>query len=149
MKLNIKTLFAASLATLAVSCTDLDVPMDSQYSDYPGNNVASEARMAGIYFQMRDCFGRRFMEAQALSSDEFTALSYSGNWLDSYAYSNTTLHNFNDECATIDWMNVLGEGVVKANEVINSNAEDKYKYAARAIRAYFTWRWIILATLQL
>lgn len=32
MKLNIKTLFAASLATLAVSCTDLDVPVDSQYT---------------------------------------------------------------------------------------------------------------------
>lgn len=96
MKLNIKTLFAAGLATLAVSCTDLDVPVDSQYTKYPGTEEAIVSKMAGIYFQMRDCFGRRYMEAQALSSDEFTALSYSGNWLDTYAYANTSLHNFTD-----------------------------------------------------
>ena len=71
MKLNIKTLFAASLATLAVSCTDLDVPVDSQYTKYPGTEEAIVSKMAGIYFQMRECFGRRYMEAQALSSDEF------------------------------------------------------------------------------
>ena len=139
MKLNIKTLFAASLATLAVSCTDLDVPVDSQYTKYPGTEEAIVSKMAGIYFQMRECFGRRYMEAQALSSDEFTALSYSGNWLDTYAYANTSLHNFTDECATIDWMNVLGEGVVKANEVIDSDADPKYVAAARAVRAYFTY----------
>ena len=81
MKLNIKTLFAASLATLAVSCTDLDVPVDSQYTKYPGTEEAIVSKMAGIYFQMRECFGRRYMEAQALSSDEFTALSYSGNYV--------------------------------------------------------------------
>ena len=139
MKLNIKTLFAAGLATLAVSCTDLDVPVDSQYTKYPGTEEAIVSKMAGIYFQMRECFGRRYMEAQALSSDEFTALSYSGNWLDTYAYANTSLHNFTDECATIDWMNVLGEGVVKANEVIDSDADPKYVAAARAVRAYFTY----------
>lgn len=139
MKLNIKTLFAASLATLAVSCTDLDVPVDSQYTKYPGTEEAVKSKMAGIYFQMRDCFGRRYMEASALASDEFTALSFSGNWLDSYAYANTSLHNFTDEQATIDWMNVLGEGVVKANEVIDSDADPKYIAAARAIRAYFTY----------
>lgn len=139
MKMNIKSIFAASLTVLSVGCTDLDVPVDSQYTEYPGSVEASEAKMAGIYFQMRDCFGRRFMESQALSSDEFTALSFSGNWLDSYVYSYTSLHNFNAECATIDWMNVLGEGVVKANEIIDSDAEEKYVVAARAIRAYFTY----------
>ena len=50
-----------------------------------------------------------------------------------------SLHNFTDECATIDWMNVLGEGVVKANEVIDSDADPKYVAAARAVRAYFTY----------
>lgn len=139
MKLNIKTIFAASLAALSVSCTDLDVSVDSQYTKLPNSEDAIESTMAGIYFQMRDCFGRRFMEAQALSSDEFVAQSFSGNWLDAYAYSNTSLHNFTDECATIDWMNVMGEGVVKANEVIYSDADPKYIAAARAVRAYFTY----------
>ena len=118
MKLNIKTIFAASLAALSVSCTDLDVSVDSQYTKLPNSEDAIESTMAGIYFQMRDCFGRRFMEAQALSSDEFVAQSFSGNWLDAYAYSNTSLHNFTDECATIDWMNVMGEGVVDRKSVV-------------------------------
>lgn len=140
MNTKIKTIFAVGLAAMAVSCSDLDVSMDSQYSAYPGNAEAIESKMAGIYFTMRDCFGRRFMESQALSSDEFTAVSFSGNWLDSHAYSYTSLHNFNNEQATIDWMGVLGRGVVKANEVINATGVDeKYVASARAVRAYFTW----------
>lgn len=142
MRLNIKTLFAASLATLAVGCTDLNVPVDSQYTVYPSTEEAAISKMAGVYFCMRDCFGRRYMEAMELSSDEFTALSFSGNWLDSYAYANTSLHNFTEEQATIDWMNVLGEGVVKANEVIDvldENSGSQNLAAARAIRAYFTY----------
>lgn len=142
MRLNIKTLFAASLATLAVGCTDLNVPVDSQYIVYPSTEEAAISKMAGVYFCMRDCFGRRYMEAMELSSDEFTALSFSGNWLDSYAYANTSLHNFTEEQATIDWMNVLGEGVVKANEVIDvldENSGSQNLAAARAIRAYFTY----------
>lgn len=141
MKMKIKTLFAATLAAMALSsCTDLDVSVDSQYTAYPGSAEAVESKMAGIYFQMRDCFGRRYMEGMELSSDEFTAVSFSGNWVDSYAYANTSLHTFTDEQATIDWMNVLGEGVVKANEVINGTDVDaKYVAAARAIRAYFTY----------
>ena len=142
MRLNIKTLFAASLATLAVGCTDLNVPVDSQYIVYPSTEEAAISKMAGVYFCMRDCFGRRYMEAMGLSSDEFTALSFSGNWLDSYAYANTSLHNFTGEQATIDWMNVLGEGVVKANEVIDvldENSGSQNLAAARAIRAYFTY----------
>ncbi len=139
MNTKIQILFAAGLGMLAASCTDLDVPVESQYTSYPSSEEAVEAKMAGIYFQMRDCFGRRYMEGMELSSDEYTALSYSGNWVDSYAYSNATYHNFNAENATIDWMNVLGEGVVKANEVIESDADAKYIAAARAIRAYFTY----------
>lgn len=142
MRLNIKTLFAASLATLAVGCTDLNVPVDSQYIVYPSTEEAAISKMAGVYFCMRDCFGRRYMEAMELSSDEFTALSFSGNWLDSYAYANTSLHNFTEEQATIDWMNVLGAGVVKANEVIDvldENSGSQNLAAARAIRAYFTY----------
>ncbi len=139
MKINIKSLFAASLTALTVGCTDLDVSVDSQYTTFPSNPEAIESKMASVYFSMRDCFGRRYMESQALSSDEFTALSFGGGWVDGYAYANTTFHSWNAECACIDWMDGLGTGVVKANEVINSDADDKYKASARAIRAYFTY----------
>ena len=139
MKTNIKVLFAAALAALTVGCTDLDVPVESQYTSYPTNEAALEAQLSGIYFQMRDCYGRRYMEAMALSSDEYTAVSYGGNWYDNGAYAHPSLHNFAYEDASIDWMTVLASGVVKANEVINSDAEDKYKAPARAMRAFFTF----------
>ena len=139
MKTNIKVLFTAALAALTVGCTDLDVAVESQYTSYPNSEAALEAQLSGIYFQMRDCFGRRYMEAMALSSDEYTAVSYGGNWYDNGAYAHPSLHNFNYEDASIDWMTVLASGVVKANEVINSEADDVYKAPARAMRAYFTF----------
>lgn len=139
MKTNIKVLFAASFAVMTVGCTDLEVPVESQYTSYPNSEAALEAQLSGIYFQMRDCFGRRYMEAQALSSDEYTAVSYGGNWYDNGAYAHPSLHNFTYEDASIDWMTILASGVVKANEVINSDADAKYKAPARAMRAYFTY----------
>lgn len=139
MKTNIKVLFAAAFAALTVGCTDLDVAVESQYTSYPTNEAALEAQLSGIYFQMRDCYGRRYMEAMCLSSDEYTSVAYGGNWYDNGAYAHPSLHNFSYEDASIDWMTVLASGVVKANEVINSDADEKYKAPARAMRAYFTY----------
>ena len=137
MKTYIKLLFAAGVISLTAGCTDLNVPVESQYTEYPSSTIAIEAKMSDIYYQLRGLFGRRYMEAMALSSDEETAISYSGNWLDAYAYAHPSLHNYSYEDATIDWMGELGKGCVKANEVINSGADVKYVAPARAMRAYF------------
>jgi len=139
MKTNIKVFFAAALAALTVGCTDLDVPVESQYTSYPNSEAALEAQLSGIYFQMRGCYGRRYMEAMALSSDEYTSVSYGGNWYDNGAYAHPSLHNYTYEDASIDWMTDLASGVVKANEVIDSDADEKYKAPARAMRAFFTF----------
>ncbi len=139
MSTNIKISFAAALAVLCAGCTDLDVPVESQYTSYPNNKEAVEAQLSGIYFKLRGNIGRRFMEGQALSSDEYTAVSYSGNWLDGGAYAHPSLHNFSYEDASIDWMTDLASGVVKANEVITSDADPSYIASARAMRAYFTF----------
>ena len=137
MNTNIKLLFATGILTLAVGCTDLDVPVASQYTTYPSSEIAVQAKMANIYFKMRDCFGRRYMEAQALSSDEETAVAYNGGWVDGFAYAHPSLHDYTYEDATLDWMSVLGEGTVTANEVINSDADVKYVAPARAMRTFF------------
>jgi len=140
MKTNIKLFLAAGLMGLtAASCTDLDVPVESQYTTYPGTTEALEGQMSGIYFQMRGTFGRRFMEAMALSSDEYTSVAYGGNWYDNGAYAHPSLHNYTYEDATIDWMGELGKGVVKANEVIDNSSDVNYVAPARAMRAYFTF----------
>jgi len=139
MKHNIKLFLAAGLIGLTASCTDLDVPVESQYTTYPNTEEALEAQLAGIYFQMRDCIGRRYMEAMALSSDEFTSVAYGNNWYDNGAYAHPSLHNFTYEDASIDWMSVLGSGVVKANEVIDNSTDEAKTAMARAMRAYFTF----------
>ena len=144
MKTSIKNIFAVGLvccgfAAATSSCTDLDVPVKSQYTSYPDNESAVEAQMTSIYNQMRDCFGRRYMEAMALSSDEWTAVSYGGGWVDGFAYAHPSYHNYSYQDASIDWMDVLGSGIVKANEIIESDAAEKYRVSARAMRAYFTF----------
>lgn len=137
MKSNIKLMFAAGMMLLVTGCTDLDVPLKSQYPSYPNSEVALNAQLNSIYSHFRGTLGRRFFEAMSLSSDEQTAVSYSGGWIDGGAYSHPSLHDFSYEDNTIDWMGELGKGCVKANEVINSDVDAKYKMPARAMRAYF------------
>ena len=139
MNNKIKCLLAAGIVGLAASCTDLNTNVESQYTAIPGTKAAVEANMANIYFQFRDALGRRFMEAMTLSSDEWTSLSYSGNWVDGYAYAHTTYHSFTPETVCVDWMGVLGRANVTANDVINSDADVSYTAPARAMRAFFTF----------
>ncbi|MBO4753668.1 MAG: RagB/SusD family nutrient uptake outer membrane protein [Bacteroidales bacterium] len=134
-----KILSTGALALAMASCTDLDVDMDSLYSALPGTESAVEANMANIYFQFRDPLGRRYMEAMTLSSDEYTSVAYSGNWYDGLAYAHPSYHNSKPSDATIDWMGVFGLAVVKANEVINSDADANYIAAARTMRAFYTF----------
>ena len=71
MKRNKNILLAGLLALAATSCTDLDVNVESQYTEYPNNEIAVEAKMADLYYHLRGVYGRRYMEAHAISSDEY------------------------------------------------------------------------------
>lgn len=137
MKTNIKLMVAAGALSLATACTDLDVPVTSQYTSIPSSEIFLEAQLNALCDQMRNPLGRRYKEAMSLSSDEMTSVSYSGGWIDGGAYSHPSLHDFNYTDATIDWMGEVGKGCVKANELANTDASVKFKAAARAMRAYF------------
>lgn len=82
MKTNKFLLSAGLLALTLASCTDLDVDVKSQYTSLVNTPEAVTANMANVFFQFRDPLGRRYMEAMTLSSDEYTSLAYSGNWVD-------------------------------------------------------------------
>ena len=142
MKTNIKRLFLAGLAAMAVGCTNLDVDVDSQYTEYPTNDIAVEAKMADIYYHFSGVLGRRYMEQMCLSSDEWTAASYGGGWYDGGAYAHPALHNYTFEDATLDWFGTVTEGISKANKAIIDLGGSEAGAAiapARAIRAYFHW----------
>ena len=61
MKTNKLILSAGILALAMTGCTDLNVPVDSQYTGLVGSPEAINANMANVYFQFRDPLGRRYM----------------------------------------------------------------------------------------
>ena len=133
MKNKIKIFMASSMALLATGCTDLDVNTESMYQQHPNPSLNS------LYITMRDCYGRRYMEANAFSSDEFSAVSFGNNWYDSGVYARASLHNYMPDDATIDWYGTVSSGIVKANEIIaNPDFAEMHPYA-RVMRAFFTF----------
>lgn len=139
MKTNKLILSAGLLALALTGCTDLDVAVDSQYTQLPGSPAASNATMNDLYTRFRGTLGRRYMEATCLSSDEYTSLAYSGNWVDGYTYAHSSYHNYSYEDAVIDWMEDLGRANVAAQEIANSDADDETKALARTMRAFHTF----------
>ncbi len=144
MKNNVKAWLAAGLlASAATGCTDLDVDIQSQYTSYPNNEIAVEGKMSDIYFQTRNFYGRRGFEANGLSSDEFTAVSYGGDYYDGAAYSQPSYHAWNYENATIGWYSELTSGITKANQFLEElggdDADPESAAPARVMRAYFHW----------
>lgn len=141
MNKTIKTLFAASLAVLATGCTDLESPVESQYTEYPSSDIAQEAKLSDVYFHLRGTLGRRYMEAQCLSSDEMVGYSFgSDSYWDSGTYQHASLHNYSPDDATIDWYGDVTAGITKANSAITAmGASSTGAAAARAMRAYYHW----------
>ena len=141
MKTNIKLFFAAGLMALTASCTDLDVKPEAQFTEYPTSDEAVEAQMADVYYHLRGTLGRRYMEAQALSSDEWIGISFDGDYADGGIYAQCSIHNFNPTSACTDWYEKVTEGITSANKVILAmgGEENDATAQARYMRAYFTW----------
>ena len=83
------------------------------------------------------------MEAQALSSDEWVGLSFSGDYYDSGTFAHPTLHNFNCTDQSLNWFNDVSAGITKANLAITDLTQKKARAdriaSARAMRAFFHW----------
>ena len=141
MKTNIKLFLAAGLMVLASSCTDLDLTPEAQFTEYPNSEAAVEAQMADVYFHLRGTLGRRYMEAQALSSDEWVGISFDGDYADGGIYAQCSLHNFNAGSASTGWYDDVAAGITKANRVIvNMGGEENDATAqARFMRAFYSW----------
>ena len=142
MKKNIKLFLAAGLVALTAGCTDLDVTPEAQMTEYPQDSEAAvEAQMADVYFHLRGTLGRRYMEAQALSSDEWIGISFDGDYADGGIYAQASLHNFNATSASTGWYEDVTSGITKANKVIVSmgGEENDATAQARYMRAFYTW----------
>lgn len=148
MKLNRLFISAGLLAMTLTGCTDLDMSPNSQYTEDPSQNsgvdpmIVVEAKMADVYYHLAGTLGRRYMEAQCLASDEFTALAFAGGYYDSGTYAHQALHCSSPNDASIGWYDDVTAGITKANTILGelgSGASAQMKAPARAIRAYYTW----------
>lgn len=142
MKSYIKnTLFTGLLLSSVTACTDLDVDIKSTYTSYPTTEIATEAKMADLYYGFRGPLGRRYTEAAWLSSDEFTAVTYGGNWYDGGNYVHATLHMSNPDDAHIDWLGDITGTITKCNQAIvdlgGDEATDESIAKALTMRAFY------------
>ena len=141
LKVSCGCLVCCGFAVAIASCTDLDVTPEAQYTEYPSTEEAVEAQMADVYFHLRGTLGRRYMEAQALSSDEWVGISFDGDYADGGIYAQCSLHNFDASSACTGWYDDVTAGITKANKVIVAmgGEENAATAQARFMRAFYSF----------
>ena len=72
-------LTGALLALATIGCTDLDVEIKSEFTEYPDSEIALSARINNCYYAFRGALGRRYDELVSCNSDEYTAISFDGD----------------------------------------------------------------------
>lgn len=134
-------LFTLSALSFSLgSCTDLDVDIKSQLTEFPDSERAAEAILADVYAAYRGAMGRDHWMAQTLSADEAVSVSMGTDWYDGGRYREFHVHNWNADNGLLPsiW-NDASTGITLANNAIALFGEDKEKLTApaRAIRAYY------------
>jgi hypothetical protein len=139
---SIKSLVPVALLTLAASCTDLDVDIKSQYTEFPDSELAAEAKAANAYFAMRGPLGCYYNYTQTLSSDETLSFSFNGtDYYDNGIRIHLTLHNWTADDAAIGYWGSLTAGITTCNGLIAEMGGNDVPITApiRAVRAYYFW----------
>lgn len=136
---------AALLALTTVGCTDLDVDIKSQYTEYPDSEIALSARINNAYYAFRGALGRRYDELISCNSDEYTAVSFDGDYLNGRDMSNISLHMVNADASNsqLAVYNDIQAGIVNCNQLLMDlgEGEDQASLTAplRAVRAFYTF----------
>ena len=136
---------AALLALTSVGCTDLDVDIKSQYTEYPDSKIALSARMSNAYYAFRNALGRRYDELISCNSDEYTAVSFDTDYLNGRDMSNISLHMVNADASNsqLAVYNDIQAGIVNCNQLLMDlgDGEDQISLTAplRAVRAFYTF----------
>ena len=125
----------------ASACTDLNTDINSQYTKYPNNKVAVQAKLEGCYYYLRNeaGLGRNYWEGVMLQGDEMMAISYNNGYFDNGRAVFPSLHNLNLDIPGVGIMSDLMSGVTYCNSVIielgGADGKDAIVAPVRAIRA--------------
>ena len=136
-------LISALLALTTIGCTDLDVDIESQYTEMPDSEIAIEAQMSNAFYSFRAAIGRRFDEGVSCNSDEYTAVSFDGDYLNNRDMANFSLHMISptNSAAQLDVFNELMTGITNCNRVIfdlsAGGVSDEDLAPLRAARAFY------------
>lgn len=134
---------SALLALTTIGCTDLDVDIKSQYTEMPDSEIAIEAQMSNAFYAFRAAIGRRFDEGVSCNSDEYTAVSFDGDYLNNRDMANFSLHMISptNSAAQLDVFNELLTGITNCNRVIFDLSEggvsEEDLAPVRAVRAFY------------
>ena len=144
MKNRIKFYLAVGLLTTTAGCSDLDVDINSQLTEFPNSEIAAEAKLADTYYAFRAALGRRYSDAVTLSSDEFSGISFDGDYWNSGENAYPSLHKMTPDDVSIGyWPEDLTGGITRCNKAIfmdyaHLGAEDAKEAApALAMRAFY------------
>ena len=136
-------LSAALTALLAVSCTDLDVDMKPYYEEYPQpEDIEIQVNTADAFFAFRGALGRRFDEGNSMNSDEYTGVSFDGDYYNNGDCANFSLHTIDyDNCKNmLNVYNDILSGITKCNNILKDVGNDpRYEPQLRAARAFYTF----------
>ncbi len=143
-----KYLLSAVLMGIIVnSCTDLDVDVNSLYTEYPNSEIAFSAKTSDALYAFRGALGRRYDEMLSCASDEYTAISFGGDYLNGRDMANFSLHTFNPD-ASDSQLNTYSEiqsGITRCNKIIMDLSDEESDAAItatatlRAARAFYTF----------
>ena len=135
-------LTGAFLALTTIGCTDLNVEIESQYTEMPDSEIAIEAQMSNAFYSFRAAIGRRFDEGVSCNSDEYTAVSFDGDYLNNRDMANFSLHMISptNSAAQLDVFNDLQTGITNCNRVMfdlsAGGVSEEDLAPVRAVRAF-------------
>lgn len=136
-------LTSALLALTTIGCTDLNVEIESQYTEMPDSEIAIQAQMSNAFYAFRGAIGRRFDEGVSCNSDEYTAVSFDGDYLNNRDMANFSLHMISptNSAAQLDVFNDLQTGITNCNRVIfdlsAGGVSEEDLAPVRAVRAFY------------
>lgn len=131
------------LALTTIGCTDLNVEIESQYTEMPDSEIAIEAQMSNAFYSFRAAIGRRFDEGVSCNSDEYTAVSFDGDYLNNRDMANFSLHMISptNSAAQLDVFNDLQTGITNCNRVMfdlsAGGVSEEDLAPVRAVRAFY------------
>lgn len=140
----------AMLVLFTASCSDLDVDVKSRLTEFPDNEIAIEAKTNAALFAMQsgNVLGRRLDEALSFNSDEYTAVSFDGDYCNGRDCAGFSLHAVDPTASKsqLNPYNDIQSGITNCNIVMNDptfaelgGPEADILAPVRAARAFYTF----------